>query len=406
MNSLRELYRIGYGPSSSHTLGVGRAVSLFKTKNPSNEYKVVLFGSLAATGVGHGTDRIIKEILAPAKCEIIFDTETEKEHPNTLTISCCRYSGGEDGADSQDSCDFTSETFESLGGGAINTDIETATYPHKSFEEIKNFCEEKKINLAEYVYLHEGEGIREYLRECLAQMQETARKAVRTEGILPGKLKLERRAKSIFDFKDNGILTDEHRLMSAYAIGTAEENADGGKIVTAPTCGSCGVLPSVLLLASEEWGKTDDELINAMAVAGIIGNLYKFNASISGAECGCQAEIGVACSMTAGAAAFLMGFSLTQIENAACMAMEHFLGLTCDPVYGLVQIPCIERNASAAARALCAARLSAINDKPRRIPLDNLIEVMYKTGLDMHQCYRETSCGGLAAQFCSTCKLH
>ncbi len=399
MQSLQELYKIGYGPSSSHTMGPERATKMFRDKYPeSDKFKIILYGSLALTGKGHLTDYIIRKTLENYEVEIEFDINEEcKVHPNTFDIFA--YKNKE-----------LLDTWRvySIGGGTYRIEGEEDTlpkdiYPQKNFREIKEYVKENNIDLYEYVCQIEGEEeIKEFLNKVWKSMQHTIKNGLNTSGIIPGRLKLEKKAKKIYESKFD-FETDEMkktRLISSYAYATSEENASGGIIVTAPTCGACGVLPAVMYYMKEEYNIKDEEIVKALAVAGIIGNVVKTNASISGAECGCQAEIGTACAMAAGASAYLLKLDIDRIENSAEVAMEHHLGLTCDPIYGYVQIPCIERNAVAAMRALDSAILSLILEKNKRISFDLIVETMYETGKDLSKHYRETSEGGLAKKYC------
>ncbi len=391
MYSLKELYRIGKGPSSSHTIGPERACKLFMEKNPTADAFVVrLYGSLAKTGDGHGTGKVIESVLKNVTIE--YDEQTDCPHPNTMDLIA--YMG-------------TSKLSEmrvySVGGGAIRIDGETSeegktVYPLSTMTEIRAYCEEKGMRLCDYVFECEGESLREYLLEVWQTMQQAVAHGVKQTGILPGGLDVARRAKVLFDgvVENESAEIRENRLVCAYAFAVSEENAAGGTIVTAPTCGACGVLPAVLSYSKEKQGYGDEEIVNALATAGLIGNLIKTNASISGAECGCQAEIGSACCMATAALAELRGLSLGQIEYAAEVAMEHHLGLTCDPICGLVQIPCIERNAVAAMRAINAASLAYFLSDSRKISFDLVVKTMYETGKDLHRSYRETAEGGLA----------
>ena len=296
----------------------------------------------------------------------------------------------------------------SIGGGTFKVEngedvIFEDIYPQKNFNEIKNFVKENNIDLYDYVCLIEGkEKITEFLNQVWMTMKNAIKAGLATDGIIPGRLKLQRKAKRVYENKLEFETTDirKTRLLSSYAYATSEENASGGVIVTAPTCGSCGVLPAALYYMKEEYHVSDEEIVRALAVAGIFGNVVKFNASISGAECGCQAEIGTACSMAAGAIAYLLKLDIDRIENSAEVAMEHHLGLTCDPIYGYVQIPCIERNAVAAMRALDAATLSLMLEQHKKISFDLIVETMYETGKDLGTHYRETSEGGLAKKYC------
>ena len=391
MQSLRELYRIGKGPSSSHTIGPENACLLFLKENPSADFfKAELFGSLAKTGDGHGTEEIIRTVLG--NVEILLNgQEQELRHPNTMDLYA--YKNGEQ---------IAYMRVYSVGGGAIEIEgrenIAPEVYLLESFEEIKTYCEQKGMRLSDYAFECEGEEIKEYLLEVWKTMQNAFRAGVGAEGILPGGLGVERKAKVLYsqEIKNESAEGKENRLVCAYAFAVSEENAGGGRIVTAPTCGACGVLPAVLIYYAEKHGYSDEEVVAALAAGGIVGNLIKTNASISGAECGCQAEIGSACCMAAAALAELLGLDLSQQEYAAEIAMEHHLGLTCDPIAGLVQIPCIERNAVAAMRAINAVSLATFLSGSRKIAFDLVVKTMYETGKDMSKRYRETAEGGLA----------
>ena len=391
MRSLKELYRIGKGPSSSHTIGPERACKLFLSENlNADSFVVRLYGSLAKTGEGHGTDSVIRSVLPNVTIE--FDVQTECDHPNTMQLNA--YMGGV--------C-TTNMLVYSVGGGAIKVvgreDTEGAEiYPLNTLSDIRAYCEEKGISLYEYVYACEGEEIKDYLLEVWETMKAAVARGVQKTGILPGGLDVERRAKILYDgaMNNEGAEARENRLVCAYAFAVSEENASGGTIVTAPTCGACGVLPAVLKYSQERRGYSNEDIVNALATAGLIGNLIKTNASISGAECGCQAEIGSACSMASAALAQLQGLSLGKVEYAAEVAMEHHLGLTCDPICGLVQIPCIERNAVAAMRSINAASLAYFLSDSRKISFDLVVKTMYETGKDLAKSYRETAEGGLA----------
>ena len=399
MQSLQELYKIGNGPSSSHTMGPKRATEIFKNKyKDATKFKIILYGSLALTGKGHLTDSIIKKTLEGYEVEIEFDKKTEcRIHPNTFDIFA--YKEGKL-LDKWRVFSVGGGTFKIEGGKDI---VFKDIYPQKNFKEIKEYITQNNIDLYDYVCLMEGkEEIIEFLRKVWEAMQNAIQNGLNSTGIIPGKLKLQKRANKIYENKLNFETNDikKTRLLSSYAYATSEENASGGIIVTAPTCGACGVLPAVLYYMKHEYNIEDTEIIKALAVAGIIGNVVKTNASISGAECGCQAEIGTACSMAAAAAAYLFKQDIDRIENSAEVAMEHHLGLTCDPIYGYVQIPCIERNAVAALRALDAATLSLMLEKNKKIPFDLIVETMYETGKDLGKHYRETSEGGLAKKYC------
>ena len=399
MESLRELYRIGKGPSSSHTMGPDKAARLFKEKYPfAASFKVKLFGSLSKTGKGHMTDGVILTALAPVRTEIVFMDTPEEElyHPNTMELEAYDINGNLLGF----------MKVYSVGGGKIELEGEKAAlaenvYPLEHFSEIKEFCLNNDMSLSDYVKHIEGDEIFDYLREVWDTMKSAVKKGLRADGILPGGLMVQRKARYLHAQRhiDESPQTRENRLVCSYAFAVSEENAGGGTIVTAPTCGACGVLPSVLYYMQETKGFTDYEIVKALAAAGLIGNIIKSTASISGAECGCQAEIGTACSMAAAGLSHLYGMDLDQIEYAAEVAMEHHLGLTCDPIGGLVQIPCIERNAVAAMRAINALSLANFLTYTRKISLDVVIKTMYETGKDLFSKYRETSEGGLAKHY-------
>ena len=395
MKSIREIYKIGKGPSSSHTMGPERAAKLFKNKYPqADAYKVILFGSLSKTGVGHGTDAVIREVLSPAPTEIVFSKEDlAGHHPNTMDLYA--YKEGQQ---------IGYLRIESIGGGDIRVPGQSVldtpdVYPENSFAEIADFCKWRYIEkLSDYVELNEGEDIWEFLMVVWQTMKNAIAEGLEAEGILPGGLKVQRKAK----FLNNETREDlqpgmqEFKHIAAYAYAVAEQNAGNGTIVTAPTCGACGVVPAVLKYAQDTRGFTDEQIIRGLATAGIIGSLTKRNASISGAECGCQAEIGTACSMAAAALAELYEQTIDQVEYAAEVAMEHHLGLTCDPICGLVQIPCIERNAVAAMRAMNACNLSYFLTGSRNISYDMVCRAMHETGINLNHRFRETSEGGLA----------
>ena len=391
MHSLKELYRIGKGPSSSHTIGPERACKLFLKENPTaTEFVVRLYGSLAKTGEGHGTGRVIESVLSNVRVE--YDVSSECPHPNTMDLTA--YVNGEKSAEMR---------VYSVGGGAIKVEGRESAegakiYDLSTLAEIRKYCAKKNLRLYEYVYEREGADLKEYLAEVWQSMQAAVKRGVTRTGVLPGGLDVERRAKILYEgvVRSEGADLLQNRLVCAYAFAVSEENASGGTIVTAPTCGACGVLPAVLAYSQEKKGYTDEEIINALATAGLIGNLIKTNASISGAECGCQAEIGSACCMAAAALGELEDLTLGQIEYAAEVAMEHHLGLTCDPICGLVQIPCIERNAVAAMRAINAASLAYFLSDSRKISFDLVVQTMYETGKDLRRPYRETAEGGLA----------
>ena len=395
MKSIREIYKIGKGPSSSHTMGPERAAKLFKEKNPgADAFKVILYGSLSATGIGHGTDRVLREVLAPHPTEIVFSKEElPGAHPNTMDFFALK-----------NGTECCSMRVESIGGGDIRIpgkrDAESEeVYIEHSFAEIADFCKWRYIHtLSEYVELNEGPEIWDFLMEVWQVMKNAIDEGLKAEGVLPGSLNVQRKAKYLIEKEPEEKVPAllEFQRIAAYAYAVAEQNADNGTIVTAPTCGACGVLPAVLRYAQETRGYTDEQICRGLATAGIIGNLTKTNASISGAECGCQAEIGTACSMAAAALAELYEQNLDQVEYAAEVAMEHHLGLTCDPICGLVQIPCIERNAVAANRAMNACNLSYFLTGSRNISYDMVCRAMHETGINLNHRFRETSEGGLA----------
>ena len=395
MKSIREIYKIGKGPSSSHTMGPERAARYFKDTYPqADAYRVVLYGSLSKTGVGHGTDRVIREVLSPLPTEIVFSQEELKNcHPNTLDFFAFK-----------DGQQIGELRIESIGGGDIRIPGQTLldtpeVYPENSFAEIADFCKWRYIEkLSDYVELNEGEEIWNFLMHVWQVMKQSIEDGLNAEGVLPGGLKVQRKAKYLYEQPTEELVPGmlEFKHIAAYAYAVAEQNADNGTIVTAPTCGACGVVPAVLKYAQDTRGFTDEQIIRGLAAAGIIGSLTKRNASISGAECGCQAEIGTACSMAAAALAELYEQNLDQVEYAAEAAMEHHLGLTCDPICGLVQIPCIERNAVAAMRAMNACNLSFFLTGSRNISYDMVCRAMHETGINLNHRFRETSEGGLA----------
>ena len=395
MKSIRQIYKIGKGPSSSHTMGPASAAEHFKAEYPqADSFRVILYGSLSKTGVGHGTDRVIRQVLSPVNTEIIFSKEVlENAHPNTLDLFA--FKSGEQ---------IGSLRVESIGGGDIRVPGQTLldppeVYPENSFAEIADFCKWRYIHkLSDYVELNEGEEIWSFLMEVWQTMKQSIADGLSATGVLPGGLNVQRKAKYLIEQQpeEDVPALREFQYIAAYAYAVAEQNADNGTVVTAPTCGACGVLPAVLKYAQDTRGYTDEQILRGLAAAGIIGTLTKRNASISGAECGCQAEIGTACSMAAAALAELYGQNMDQVEYAAEVAMEHHLGLTCDPICGLVQIPCIERNAVAAMRAMNACNLSYFLTGSRNISYDMVCRAMHETGINLNHRFRETSEGGLA----------
>lgn len=394
MYSIREIYRIGRGPSSSHTMGPESACKKMLEEYPqANQFQVTLYGSLAKTGKGHRTDYAIEQTFGAIPVTILFDYEKEElPHPNTMVIAAYR--------DGEELC---RKMVCSVGGGAIEIDGVPQTksnlvYQESYFQEIEDICIKEGMSLPQYVERCEGAEIREYMYQVWQRMKDTIQAGLVHEGEIPGGLKIQRKAGILLQ-KGRGKAFGHEKaiyLLSAYAYAASEENASGEKMVTAPTCGASGVLPAVLYFKQQEFGYSDEEILDALLTAGLVGNLVKTNASISGAECGCQAEVGTACSMAAAAYAQLKGLSMKQIECAAEIALEHHLGLTCDPVCGLVQIPCIERNAVAAMRAVDAVSLAEMLYEQRKISLDIVIQTMYETGRDLSGLYRETSEGGLA----------
>ena len=379
-------------------MGPERAARLFLSEYPdADRFEVTLYGSLSKTGKGHGTDRVLHETFAPVPAEVVFSSEMPPDvvHPNTMDMKAWK-------GDTV----LGSIRVLSVGGGDIKIegrpdDVREEVYPENSFAEVQEFCRYRGMDLAEYVDLTEGDGIRDYLAEVWKEMKRSVSEGLNAEGLLPGPLRVERKAKKLFEFRSehDHPQVNECRLISAYAFAVSEQNADCGRIVTAPTCGAAGVVPAVFLYAQQTRKVSDETIISALEVAGLIGNLIKRNASISGAECGCQAEIGSASAMAAAGLDYIYGLSTDQIQYAAEIALEHHLGLTCDPILGLVQVPCIERNAVAAMRAMNACNLSYFLAETQRISLDMAIRTMYETGISMNRRFLETSEGGLAKMY-------
>jgi L-serine dehydratase len=393
MESIKEIYKIGYGPSSSHTMGPKKAAEIFLKKNLSaSSFRVTLYGSLAATGKGHLTDLAIQNTLHthPVEFEWLPSVFLPR-HPNAMKFEAL------DGAKNV----MDRWIAYSVGGGSIIDDLTISetklVYPEKNMESILGWCYDRGTSIWEYVEAHEETDIWDYLNEVWKTMQAAIKRGLEAEGPLPGILNYPRKASAYFekaryfepDIKKRGMIY-------AYALAVSEENASGGLIVTAPTCGACGVMPSVLKYASKFYKMSDKKILKAMATAGIFGNIVKTNASISGAEVGCQGEVGTACAMASAAATQLSGGSIYQVEYAAEMGLEHHLGLTCDPVAGLVQVPCIERNAFAAARAINHNNYSMLSDGRHMISFDKIVQTMAQTGHDLPSIYKETSEGGLA----------
>lgn len=401
MESIKEIFRIGYGPSSSHTMAPRKAAENFLMKNPSAfEFEVTLFGSLAATGKGHLTDKAITDVLGKQRTTIVWKSDTFLAfHPNAMQFKAL----------DRDKNIIEQQTLYSIGGGKIVEENSSATtvevYPHHSLGEILEYADKNGLTLWEYVQQFEQSDIWDYLKEVVDVMRVSVEEGINDEGVLPGGLRLRRKAMSYYTKARSYKPSLKGRcLVQAYALAVAEQNAAGGRIATAPTCGSCGVVPAVLYHLYKEHEFSEKQIIRSLATAGLIGNVIKHNASISGAEVGCQGEVGSACSMAAAAANQLFGGTPQQIEYAAEIGLEHHLGLTCDPVCGLVQVPCIERNAFAALRALDANLYAMMSDGKHIISFDKVVETMKQTGKDIPSLYKETSSGGLAVVgkgFCS-----
>lgn len=393
MKSITDVYKIGKGPSSSHTMGPEKAALIFATENPHIDKVIIkLYGSLAKTGKGHHTDKAILSAFEKIDAEIVFDVSTT-DIPHENTIDFIGFQNGIKVAEMR---------ALSIGGGDISIigrpDTEMPdVYPESTFSDIAAFCKKHNIRLSDYVFMYEPD-IKEHLYEVWYAMKDCIEKGLGASGVLDGGLGVERKAQFLYNQRhiDESEVTRENRTVCAYAFAVGEQNASAGTVVTAPTCGACSVMPAALKYMQEKKGFNDDAILRALAVGGIIGNIVKTNASVSGAECGCQAEIGTACSMTAAALAELFEMGIDQIEYAAEVAMEHHLGLTCDPINGLVQIPCIERGAVAAMRAINALNLANFLSSTRKISFDLVVETMYETGKDLKHHYRETSEGGLA----------
>ena len=394
MKSIRDIFVIGKGPSSSHTMGPKKASLKFRDAHPDTaSFRVTLYGSLAATGKGHLTDVAIEEVFeGVAPLEIVWrPQEFLPFHPNAMRFEALDKEGNT----------TDSQVIYSIGGGSIvckgeENSTSDDIYPMTTMSEVMNWCNRTGRSYWEYVFEHEGEDIKYFLINVWRHMCMAVENGISNEGVLPGPLNLRRKAASYYvrsrGYKDN---LRTRGLLFAYALAVSEENASGGTIVTAPTCGSSGIIPAVLYHLQQEYEFSDSQIVRALAVAGLVGSIVKANASVSGAEVGCQGEVGVACAMAAAAASQLMGGSPAQIEYAAEMALEHHLGMTCDPMCGLVQIPCIERNAMAAARAIDAQIYSFYTDGSHRVPFDDVVSVMKRTGHDLPSLYKETSEGGL-----------
>ncbi len=395
MESIRQLYKIGNGPSSSHTMGPMKAAAGFAEATPgAARYEVTLYGSLAATGKGHMTDAAILGVLEPlAPVELVWKPdEVLPFHTNGMRFKAFDAAGNE----------MLAKTVYSIGGGDIleegqSREPSKSIYPLNKIKDIQQWCEESGRSYWEFVDQYEDSGIWDYLAEVWSVMKEAVERGIEAEGVLPGGLGVRRKAVSYYVHAAGYNSSLKSRgLVYAYALAVSEENAAGGRIVTAPTCGSCGIVPAVLYHLHTSKNFSEKRILRALATAGLFGNVVKHNASVSGAEVGCQGEVGVACAMAAAAASQLFGGTPAQIEYSAEMGLEHHLGLTCDPVCGLVQIPCIERNAYAAARALDANLYSAFSDGKHSVDFDRIVEVMKQTGHDLPSLYKETAKGGLA----------
>lgn len=393
MESLRALYRIGNGPSSSHTMGPKKAAEQFRGKHPdAKRFKIYLYGSLAATGKGHLTGKVLETCFADTEMEIMWKPETFLErHPNAMKLVA--YDENQNIID-----DWTAY---SVGGGAVIDDYSEenhqSVYPLKSMKDILKWCNTNGKQLWEYVEENEGPEIWNFLTDVWKTMEVSIKRGLEREGTLEGGLNLPRKAHA-YKLKAENFAGQVKRrgMLFAFALAVSEENAAGGEIVTAPTCGAAGTLPAVLKYHKLFNKHKDNSILKALATAGLIGNVVKTNGSISGAEVGCQGEVGTACAMASAACAQLFGGTIHQIEYAAEIGLEHHLGLTCDPLLGLVQIPCIERNVFAAARALNHANYALLSDGRHRISFDQVVETMKKTGQDLPSFYKETSLGGLA----------
>ena len=396
MQSLRELYRYGMGPSSSHTMGPRRAAEIFRDRQAqAGAVRVTLYGSLSLTGRGHLTDKAVAGGLHPLTCEVIWSPDTLPFHPNGMRFEALDDSGRL----------VDSWTVFSIGGGELREEggqgAETPdVYDLNTMHDILTWAQDQGRPIWALALEAEGAALQDYLALIWQRMQEALQSGLKTEGALPGGLNLQRKAHSFLTrAKQLRKSVSRTGMLSAYALAVSEHNAAGGFVVTAPTCGSCGVLPAVLKYLQKDMGLDDAAILKALATAGLVGNVVKKNASIAGAEVGCQGEVGVACAMAAAAAAQLIGGSPQQVEYAAEMGLEHHLGLTCDPILGLVQVPCIERNAFAAIRALAAAEYALLSDGRHLISFDQVVEVMQQTGHDLPPIYRETALGGLARVF-------
>lgn len=395
MQSIKTIYKIGPGPSSSHTFGPMMASKFMLKKYPdATQFKVQLFGSLALTGKGHLTDKIITKTLGPTPCDVQFDYTSKVDHPNTMIIQAFK-----------NNTEIANHTFVSIGGGKIEVDgqkgsEEPEIYPHTTMDDIQAYCHERHMRLDTYIDQVEGSSIDSYINRIFQQMLKTVNTGLKKTGVLPGSLKIERVAHALYssarscdEIQDRNSL-----LLASYAYAANEQNASGGMVVTAPTMGSCGVMPSLVYHFYHDLHYPKQDILQGLKVAGLIGNLIQTNATISGAKAGCQAEVGAACSMGAAFVAFMQMQTNEQIECAAEIGLEHHLGLTCDPVGGYVMIPCIERNAVAAQRSLDAARLAKYlrNVKKNRVSFDMVVKTMNLTGKKLPIELKESALGGLA----------
>lgn len=393
LRSIKEIFIVGHGPSSSHTIGpYNAAVGICKKYPNAEKIEVTLYGSLALTGKGHLTDYIIDLALKDVPHSIIFDKKKKTIHPNFIKFKI--FLNGK----------TIVENAISIGGGTVitkdnvNTINSSPVYPHNNMKEIKEYVETNGISFYDYIKRFESEDIVDYFRNVLKVMDDSVNRGLKTTGYLPGKLKVERKAKVMYENMEHSSLgiNDVAMNVAVHSFAVSEENASGGIIVTAPTCGSAGVIPGCVHYLRIKH-ISEQNIIRGLMVAGLFGIVCKTNASISGAECGCQAEIGVACSMAAAMIAFCFGKNITEITQSAEIALEHSLGLTCDPVGGYVQIPCIERCALYAIKAINAVKLAAIiPNSSIHVSYDDSVKTMYQTGLDMNKAYKETSLGGLA----------
>ncbi len=391
MDSIRELYKIGNGPSSSHTMGPEKAAHIFKARNKDIEgYEVELYGSLAATGKGHLTDHVIKSVLGEHITNVVFKEDViHSYHTNAMRFRAIKAGQVVD-----------EWLVFSVGGGELREEGEprerakAEVYPHKTMKDILDYCEDQHISFYDYVIKYEDADILSYAGAILDTMFRAVERGLHSIGFLPGPLQVERRARAMYEEYIKHMTYSTMEFAASLAV--AEENACGGVIVTAPTCGSSGVVPGALYTLIECNHYSREKVLEGLLVGGLVGNIIKHNGSISGAEVGCQGEIGVACSMAAAAITYIMGGTNKQIEYASEIALEHHLGLTCDPIMGYVQIPCVERNAMSCKRAFDSAKFALLTNGEHYIKLDDAIKTMLETGRDLNPNYKETSLGGLS----------